>query len=371
MQTFAKCGTAAVAAEWRPGTTAAMAATRRCCWWWWRRPGSTDASQKGSPEVNSNVLQWRVLVGVALAALAVAGCGGNNNNPGGGDAGTELSGSVIVDGSSTVAPLSKAAASIYKASHPKVNVTVGASGTGGGFEKFCKGETDISDASRKIKDSEKTSCEGNGIRWAEFIVANDALSVVVNKQNTWVSCLTTAQLKKIWDKGSTVKNWKEIDPSFPDQKLELFGPGTESGTFDYFTAAINGKEDQSRVDYTASENDNVLVRGVAGSKGGLGYFGFTYAEENKDKLKILKVDAGGGCVAPSVAAAQDGSYKPLSRPLFIYANTKSMADKPQVKVFVEFYVEKINEIVQVAKFVPLTAAQKAELASDLENAKEG
>jgi phosphate transport system substrate-binding protein len=320
--------------------------------------------------VNRNVLRGRVLVGVALAALAVAGCGGKNNSSGG-DQGTELSGSVIVDGSSTVAPLSKAAADIYKDSHSKVNVTVGTSGTGGGFEKFCKGETDISDASRKIKDTEKTSCEGKSIKFAEFIVANDALSVVVSKQNTWVDCLTTAQLKKIWDKGSTVKNWKEVDPSFPDQKLDLFGPGTDSGTFDYFTAAINGKEDQSRADYTASENDNVLVQGVAGSKGGLGYFGFTYAEENVDKLKTVKIDGGGGCVAPSVASAQDGTYKPLSRPLFIYANTKSLADKPQVKSFVEFYVEKIDEIVNEAKFVPLTAAQKTELATDLENAKKG
>jgi len=335
---------------------------------WWRS-GWNNASQKGNPEVNRNVLRGRVLVGVALAALAIAGCGGKNNSSGGGDKGTELSGAVIVDGSSTVAPLSKAAADIYKETQSKVNVTVGTSGTGGGFEKFCKGETDISDASRKIKDSEKTACEGKGIKWAEFIIANDALSVVVSKQNTWVDCLTTAQLKKIWDKGSTVKNWKDVDPSFPDQKLDLFGPGTDSGTFDYFTATINGKEDQSRADYTASENDNVLVQGVAGSKGGLGYFGFTYAEENLDKLKVVKIDGGGGCVAPSVASAQDGTYKPLSRPLFIYANTKSMADKSQVKAFVEFYVEKIDEIVNEAKFVPLTSAQKNELKADLESAK--
>jgi phosphate transport system substrate-binding protein len=319
--------------------------------------------------VDRNVLRGRVLAGVALAALALAGCGGNNNAGSGATSAPELSGSVLVDGSSTVAPLSKAAADIFKETNSKVNVTVGTSGTGGGFTKFCKGETDISDASRKIKDTEAAACASANIKHAEFIIANDALSVTVSKDNTWADCLTTAQLKKIWDKGSTVKNWKEVDPSFPDQKLDLFGPGTDSGTFDYFTAAINGKEDQSRSDYTASENDNVLVSGVAGSKGGLGYFGFTYAEENKDKLKTLKVDGGGGCVAPSVATAQDGTYKPLSRPLYIYANTKSMADKPQVKAFVDFYAQKIDEIVTEAKFIPLTAAQKQELASDVENAK--
>jgi phosphate transport system substrate-binding protein len=313
-------------------------------------------------------------VGVACAAaLALAGCGGkNNDNAGGGaDNAPELTGSVLVDGSSTVAPLSKAAADVFIESHGKVNVTVGTSGTGGGFEKFCKGETDISDASRPIKDSEKAKCTSAGITFAEFIVANDALSVVVNKDNTWVDCLTAAQLKKVWDQGSKVKNWKEIDPSFPDQKLELFGPGTDSGTFDYFTEAINGKQKQSRPDYTASENDNVLVQGVAGSKGGLGYFGFTYAEENKDKLKEVKIDGGGGCIAPSASAAQDGTYKPLARPLFIYANTRSLTQKAQVKAFVDFYVQKIDEIVAEAKFIPLTAAQKAELSKDVENAKKG
>lgn len=322
--------------------------------------------------MNRNVLRGRILAGVALAALALAGCGGNNNTAGAGASkAPELTGSVLIDGSSTVAPLSKAAADIFKDEQAKVNVTVGTSGTGGGFEKFCKGETDISNASRKIKDTEVAGCQRAGIKHAEFLVANDAISVVVSKDNNWVDCLTTAALKKIWDQGSTVKNWKDVDPSFPDQKLDLFGPGTDSGTFDFFTAAINGKEDQSRADYTASENDNVIVQGVAASKGGLGYFGFTYFEENKDKLKLVKVDGGGGCVAPSVAAAQDGTYKPLSRPLFIYANTKSLADKPQVKAFIDFYVTRIDEIVREAKYIPLTAAQKTELAADFESAKKG
>lgn len=315
--------------------------------------------------MNRNAPSRPVLVAVALAALTLAGCGGDGDNGGG----TNLTGAVLVDGSSTVAPLSKAAADIYREEEPKVNVTVGTSGTGGGFEKFCKGETDISDASRQIKDGEKESCAAATIGFTELVVANDALTVVVNKNNTWVDCLTVAQLKKVWDQGSTVRNWKEIDPSFPDQKLDLFGPGTDSGTFDFFTAAVNGKEDRSRADYTASENDNVLVQGVAGSKGGLGYFGYTYFEENADKLKAIKIDGGKGCVAPSVSSAQDGSYQPLSRPLFIYVSNRAMESKPQVRDFVEFYAQHIDEIVAEAKYVPLTAAQKAELTTALAKTK--
>lgn len=310
------------------------------------------------------------VVAVLAMTLAAAACGGNTSTTGTTAGAAKLSGAVAVDGSSTVAPLSKAAADIFRETQPDVSVTVGTSGTGGGFEKFCKGETDISDASRKIKDTEKEKCTAAGINPSEFIVANDALSVVVSKENTWATCLTTAQLKKIWDQGSTVNNWNQIDPAFPNEPLKLFGPGTDSGTFDFFTAAINGKEDQSRADYTPSENDNVIVQGVAGSKGGLGYFGFTYYEENKDKLNVVKVDSGGGCVEPSVASAQDGTYKPLSRPLFIYVSNKSIS-KPQVKGFVEFYVSSIDDIVTEAKFVPLTATQKTTLAAELETLKKG
>ncbi|HET8658350.1 MAG TPA: PstS family phosphate ABC transporter substrate-binding protein [Micromonosporaceae bacterium] len=319
--------------------------------------------------MNRNALSRPVAAGAVLTALALtvsaalAGCGGDGGAAGG------LAGSVLVDGSSTVAPLSKAAADIYREEEPKVNITVGTSGTGGGFEKFCKGETDVSNASRPIKDSEKAACAAANIGYTELVVANDALTVVVNKANTWAECLTTAQLKKVWDQGSKVRSWKEVDPSFPDQRLDLFGPGTDSGTFDFFTAAVNGKEDRSRADYTASENDNVLVQGVAGSTGGLGYFGFTYFEENADKLKAVKVDGGGGCVAPSVAAAQDGSYRPLSRPLYIYVSNQAMASKPQVLSFVEFYAGHIDEIVEEARYVPLTAAQKAELGAALDKAK--
>jgi phosphate transport system substrate-binding protein len=312
------------------------------------------------------------LAAVIAMTLAGTACAGNNAAPDATEGPEQtFTGAVAIDGSSTVAPLSKAAADIYKEEQPDVNVTVGTSGTGGGFEKFCKGETDISDASRKIKATgELDKCTAAGITPTEFIVANDGLSVVVSKDNTWAKCLTVAQLKQVWDQGSTVNNWNQIDPSFPNEPLKLFGPGTDSGTFDFFTQAINGKEKQSRSDYTASENDNVLVQGVAGSKGGLGYFGYTYYEENMDKLKLVAVDGGGGCKEPSVASVQDGSYKPLSRPLFIYVSSKSVS-KPQVVDFVEFYVNNIDEIVKEAKYIALTPAQKSTLEAANDKFKAG
>jgi phosphate transport system substrate-binding protein len=309
-------------------------------------------------------------LGVASAALVLtlglAACGGDNDDPAGGDTAAELSGEVKVDGSSTVGPLSKAAADLYAEEQAKVNVTVAISGTGGGFKKFCNGETDVSDASRPIKDEEKKECDTKGVKYVELIVANDALSVVVSKENTWADCLTVAQLKKIWEPGSKVGNWNQVDPKFPNEPLKLFGAGTDSGTFDYWTDAINGEEGAHRTDYTPSEDDNVIVQGVSGSKGGLGYFGFTYYEENADKLKIVKVDGGAGCVEPSVATAQDNSYKPLSRPLFIYVSDKGVA-KPQVKDFVDYFIANIDEVVKEAKFVPLTEVQKATLKSEYDS----
>jgi phosphate transport system substrate-binding protein len=323
--------------------------------------------------VNRNVLSRRVLAGVAgvaLGALVLTGCGGDNDNNSGGNTGeTKLSGAVAIDGSSTVAPLSEAAADIFKEEQSGVNVTVGTSGTGGGFEKFCKGETDISDASRPIKKDdakEGTACTSAGIEYTELKVATDALTVVVNKDNDWVDCLTTAELKKIFEPNSKVRNWSQVRAGFPNQPLgkdQLFGPGTDSGTFDYFTEEINGETDAHRADYTASENDNVLVQGVAGTKSGLGYFGYTYFEENQDKLKAVKIDGGSGCVAPSAETAQDGTYKPLARPLFIYVNNKSFKDKPQVAAFVEFYAQNIDEIVQEGKFIALNDEEKSKLTS--------
>jgi phosphate transport system substrate-binding protein len=300
---------------------------------------------------------------VMLAATACGGDGGSSSSDG--DA---LSGKVKVDGSSTVAPLSSAASEFYAEEQPKVQVTVATSGTGGGFKKFCVGETDISDASREIKDEEIATCEENNIKYEKFSVANDALSVVVHKDNDFVECLTTDQLKKIWEPGSKVKSWKDVDPKFPNEPLKLFGPGTDSGTFDYFTDAINGEEGASRTDYSPSEDDNVIVTGVSGSKGGLGYFGFSYYEENKDKLKLVNIDGGDGCVTPSVETTQDGSYAPLGRQLYIYPSDAGLK-KPQVLDFVEYYVENSTEIAEDAQFIPLNDEQQKELEAALENLK--
>lgn len=289
------------------------------------------------------------------AGLALSGCGGDEGSGSGGS--EAVSGEVVIDGSSTVAPLSSAAAELFQGENPDASVTVGTSGTGGGFTKFCAGETDVSNASRPIKDEEKAKCDAKGIAYSELQVANDALTVVVNKDNDWAQCLTVEQLKKMWEPDSTVSSWKDVDPSFPDEPLDLHGPGSDSGTFDYFTAEIVGEEGSSRTDYNPSEDDNVIVRGVEGAKGGLGYFGFSYFEENAEKLKAVEIDGGDGCVAPSVESSQDGSYKPLSRPLFVYPSGASLK-KAQVLAFVEFYIENNQEIVEAARFVPLTDKQK-------------
>jgi phosphate transport system substrate-binding protein len=277
----------------------------------------------------------------------------------------KLSGTIKIDGSSTVAPLSEAAAELFQGEQKDVRVTVGTSGTGGGFEKFCNGETDISDASRPIKDEEKAACEKKGIKYDEIQVANDGVAVVVNPQNEWVECLTVAQLKKIWDKGSKLDNWKQVDPKFADEKLSLAGAGTDSGTFDYFTDAINGEEGRSRSDYAATEDDNVTVQTISGAKGGMGYFGLSYAEQNPDKIKVLEVDGGDGCVAPSKETVQDGTYKPLSRPLFVYASDKAIA-RPEVDAFLKYYLDNERKIAESALFVDLTDEQATESMQKVE-----
>jgi phosphate transport system substrate-binding protein len=288
------------------------------------------------------------LVVLVVAAFA-SSCGG-----GGGGGGSST---IQVDGSSTVGPFTTAAAERFQKDQPDVNVTVGVSGTGGGFERFCRGETDISDASRPIEADEKATCQKNGIDYVEFQMANDAISVVVNPDNEWADCLTLSQVKKIWEPGSKVSNWNQVDPQFPDEKLTLYGPGTDSGTFDYFTEQILGEEGTSRSDYTASENDNVLVRGVEAEKGALGYFGFSYYEENQHKLTALAIDGGDGCVEPTVETAQDGTYKPLSRPLFIYVKRSSL-DREAVSDFVEATLQEAIEIAEASDFVPLTRQQQ-------------
>ena len=311
---------------------------------------------------------------MVLLALFAAGCGGDragsSDDTGPSETTSDLSGRITADGSSTVGPYATAAAERFRTGNPDVQVTVGVSGTGGGFERFCAGETDLSNASRAIKDEEQQLCADKGIEFVEFQVANDALTVVVNPENDWVDCLTVAQLKKIWDQGSKVKSWSDVDPSYPDESMKLYGAGTDSGTFDYFTGEINGEEGRSRSDYSATEDDNVTVQGVAGDQGALGYFGLSYYEQNKDTLKALEVDGGDGCVAPNVENAQNGTYKPLSRPLFIYAKKESFA-RPEVHAFIQFILDNEQAIAEASQFVPLTDEQLAKAKSDLEAATAG
>lgn len=268
----------------------------------------------------------------------------------------ELSGNVAIDGSSTVYPITEAVAEEFGAVHPKVKVAVGIAGTGGGFKKFCNDETDISNASRAIKDSEKQACSDKKIEYTEFLIGLDGLTLVVNPKNTFAQCLTVAQLKKIWDTGSTVKSWKDVDPSFPDQPLTLYGPGTDSGTFDFFTEVINGKAKQSRADYTASEDDNVLVQGIAGDANALGYFGLAYYIENKDKLRAVQIDGGKGCVEPSFDTVNAGTYTPLSRPLFFYAKNSALS-RPEVFEFAKFYIDNAPKVVDEVGYVAVPQAR--------------
>jgi phosphate transport system substrate-binding protein len=259
---------------------------------------------------------------------------------------------VKVDGSSTVFPITEAVAEEFQKLHPGVKVTVGVSGTGGGFKKFTTGETDISDASRPIEETERKAAQEKGIEYLELRVAIDGLSVMVNPANTWVDCLTTEELRKIWEPGSQIKNWNQVRPGFPDVTLRLYGPGTDSGTFDYFTKEIVGEEDASRGDYTASEDDNVLVQGIAGDKGALGYFGYAYYVENQGRLKLLAIDAGKGCIRPTEKTIADGTYSPLSRPLFIYVSKNSL-QRPEVLEFVKFYLTQAPELVPQVGYTPL------------------
>jgi phosphate transport system substrate-binding protein len=295
----------------------------------------------------------RIPIGLAVAAaLVLTGCGSSG-------------GKVRIDGSSTVYLLTAVAAEDFQLAQPGIPVTVGSSGTGGGFARFCRGEIDANNASRAIKETEAEDCARNGIEYAQLSVAVDALTVVVNKSNDWATCLTLEQLAAMWAPSSTVNNWNQVDPSFPDVPLRLFGPGTDSGTFDYFTGVVNGEEGSSRTDFTPSEDDNVTVQGVVGSRGGLGYFGFTYYEENSDQLRAVEIDSGDGCVAPSAATAQNGTYTPMARPLFVYPSVQALT-RPEVRDFFTYYVNNDASIAEGADYIPLNEEQSAQLISDFE-----
>ncbi|HSJ31138.1 MAG TPA: PstS family phosphate ABC transporter substrate-binding protein [Longimicrobiales bacterium] len=288
---------------------------------------------------------------LTAVALVLAGCGGERAGTDG-----ELSGSIEIDGSSTVYPVSQAVAEEFMAENRGgVRVTVGVSGTGGGFRRFCAGETEISNASRAIKDDERALCEQAGVDPLELQVAIDGLAVTVHPENTMVQCLTVDELRRIWEPGSTLRQWSEVREGLPAQPLRLYGPGTNSGTFDYFTEAIMGEEDASRPDYSASEDDNVLVQGVGGDVNALGYFGYAYYIENQDKLRAIGVDNGNGCVEPTPETVTSGQYAPLSRPLFIYVDRNELA-RPEVAEFVRFYMETAAELVTEVGYVPMDAA---------------
>jgi len=299
------------------------------------------------------------IVACGALAMGAAACGNNDNEStasSGSSGSGDLSGSIKIDGSSTVAPFAQAAQEAFQGENPGVKITVGTSGTGGGFEKFCAGETDISDASRPIKpDEEAPVCKKAGIDYTELQVANDGIAVVTNPELK-VDCLTTDELKQLWNQGSKVKNLSEIDPKLPDTELSLFGPGTDSGTFDFFTDVINGEEGVSREDYQPSEDDNVLVQGVAGEPGGLGYFGHSYYEQNQDKLNLVKVDGGDGCVEPTTETIQSGEYRPLSRPLFMYPSAKALK-RPEVKAFLDYVEDNYDAIAEASQIVPMSAEQ--------------
>ncbi|MFN0276493.1 MAG: PstS family phosphate ABC transporter substrate-binding protein [Chitinophagales bacterium] len=296
----------------------------------------------------------QILLATSVVALLFSSCGGSKSESGS----KQLSGSVSIDGSSTVFPISEAVAEEFKGVHPKVNITVAESGTGGGFKKFGRGEIDICGASRPIKDSERAACDSAGIKFLEIEVAYDGLAVVVNKDNSWVDKLTVAELKMIWqpEAQGTLTNWNQVRPEFPSEPIHLYGPGTASGTFDYFTEEICGKKGNSRGDYTANENDNVLVTGVAGDKGGLGYFGMAYYEKNMDKLKIVPVDNDNGGVLPTKETVLNKSYSPLSRPLYIYVSEKAM-EKPEVAVFMHYYLDNAKILSEEVGYVALSDAE--------------
>jgi phosphate transport system substrate-binding protein len=323
--------------------------------------------------------KWIVAVCTAgVLAFGVAACGDDDDDDGGssGDNPSGLSGSISIDGSSTVQPFAEAAAELFNEENPDVEITVGAAGTSGGFEKFCAGETDISDASRPIDEKEEVPiCQENNVEYTEVQVANDGISIVTNP-GLEITCLSTDQLAQLWEKNSQVSNYSDLGDdadsgeAVPDAEVSLYGPGTDSGTFEFFTEEVVGEEGNSRDDYQASEDDNVLVQGVAGDSSGLGYFGFSYYEQNADQLNLVSVDSGDGCVAPSPETIQDGSYTPLSRPLFMYPSAEALA-KPEVAGFMQYVADNYSEIAEAALIVPMDDTQAADAQSAVEGATTG
>ncbi len=289
-----------------------------------------------------------LVAGAMILGLTVA-CGSDEPNGQNG-----LSGTIEIDGSSTVGPISEAVAEEFSKVHPDVQANVSISGTGGGFKRFTVGETDISNASRPIKESEAEQAQANGIEYIELTVALDGLAVMVSRENTFVDCLTVEELNKIWEPGSEVNNWNQVRSGFPDEPIRLYGPDTDSGTFDYFTDEINGEEGVSRDDYTASADDNVLVQGISGDTNALGYFGYAYYAQNADKMKVIGVDGGNGCVAPSDETVASGAYAPLSRPVFIYVNAENLKNSPELQAFIDYYLENTGELAAQVGYTALT-----------------
>jgi phosphate transport system substrate-binding protein len=300
-----------------------------------------------------------LLVGLSLAA-AVAACGGGGTEGGVDTAGWQV---IAVDGSSTVYPITEAVAEEFQRANRGARVTVGISGTGGGFQKFCRDEIDIADASRPIRPIESEACAKAGVEYIELPVAYDGLAVVVNPKNTWAASMTVAELRKLWEPAAQgqIMRWNQIRDGWPDREIHLFGAGVDSGTFDYFTEAIVGKEDASRGDYTSSEDDNVIVQGVVSDEGALGYFGYAYYEENRDRLKLVAIDDGdaangAGAILPSPETVMGGTYRPLSRPIFIYPKVKAMA-RPEIKQFLDFYLTRGTSLVREVGYIPLSAEE--------------
>ena len=321
-------------------------------------PNISGARRSGAKGLAGIVALLVALAALACSSAAPAAPSQSAQSAPAMAASADLSGTIEIDGSSTVFPVSEAVAEEFHKLHPDVRVNVGVSGTGGGFKRFTAGETDISDASRPIKDTEAQSAADNGIEYYPLRVAMDGLSVLVSPDNDFVECLSVEQLKAIWEPGSAVSNWNDVDPAFPDKKIVLYGPDTDSGTFDYFTEEVVGEVQASRADYTASADDNVLVQGIAGGRYSLGYFGYAYYAENADKLKLVSVDSGSGCVTPTSETIENGAYSPLSRPLFIYVSKQSL-ERPEVKAFVEFYLDNAAELAQEVGYIRLGEAEYA------------